>query len=168
MDSNPGYTTTPATRPSNYPNNYPGGTDAGELVEKLLSNDHVADLLTNQIFPEHVRSMFAVLFGRTTKLTFINDEQFRVLWLMWLDTKYIALQSVPKGDYQVAAEGILKIAGMEFYMNLCRSKGHRLNERELLSASTSATFSERPIGGNQSENVPFFNRLINAVKGGKQ
>jgi hypothetical protein len=142
----------------------PGGMDAGELVDKLLDNEHTEELFELKIFPRHVRAAMKILFGKSTKLTFIDDRQFRYLMREWELQRLTAIESITRQEYQEDAELILYSVGLEFYLNLCRSKGHRMNERELMSASTYATFSERPMGTGQSENVGFFNNLVKAGK----
>lgn len=135
--------------------NLPGGTDAGELVEKLLSNEHIP--------PELARD-FWVLFGRTAKLTFITEADRTRLMLKFEYLRLTALECIPPGDFQEQAEQDLYSIGMEFEMNLLRARGHRMNERELLGASTYATFSERPMGNAAGENVGLFSRLVNEGK----
>jgi len=142
-------------RQPSYPSNIQGGTDAGELVEKLLSNEHI---------PEHLVESFWVLFGRTAKLTFITEEDRRRLMLRFEYLRTTALECIPPGEYQERAEQELYSIGMEFEMNLLRARGKRMNERELLGASTYATFSERPMGGQAGENIGLFGRVINAGK----
>lgn len=151
-----GQTQTPGAQGSTIraPNQNTGGIDAGELIEKLLSNEHI---------PDHIRDQFWVLFGRTSKLTFINEQRLKRLMLRFELLRITALESIPPGDYQEGLESLLYSIGLEFEMNLCRSLGHRLNERELMGASTYATFAERPLSTGQ-ENIPFFNRLIGAGK----
>lgn len=139
----------------NNTSNFPGGTDAGELVEKLLSNEHIPDYLARD---------FWVLFGRTAKLTFITEEDRRRLMLKFEYLRLTALEMIPPGKYQEQAEHELFSIGIEFEMNLLRARGHRMNERELLGASTYATFSERPMGSQSGENVGLFNRVINESK----
>lgn len=143
-------------RQPTYPGSIPGGTDAGELVEKLLSNEHI---------PEHLANAFWVLFGRTAKLTFITEEDRQRMMLRFEYLRITALECIPPGEYQEQAEQELYSIGMEFEMNLMRARGVKgMNERILMGASTYATFSERPIGQQAGDNIGLFGRVINASK----
>jgi hypothetical protein len=125
-------------------NELPGasGMDPGELVESLLSNIHVPVRLQEQMW---------VLFGKSTKLSFLGNDDIRDLMLQFELLRLTIIESIPVSEYNEDLEMDLIQIRMEFELNLNRSKGARMNERELLGSSTSASFTERPMGNSASD-----------------
>lgn len=132
-----------------------GSMDASELVESLLSNEHI---------PKDIQKQWWVLFGKSTKLSFLNQEDIDHLLLEFELLKLTTLESIPKNAYDEKLEHQLIMARMEFELNLRRSKGGRLNERELLGSSTQATFSERSMG-HASESPGFLDKIARVLGG---
>ncbi len=126
-----------------------GGMDASELVESLLSNAHI---------PKDVVEELWVLFGKSTKLSFLKDDDIRMLMLQFELLRLTIIESIPKSAYDEKLEMKLIQIRIEFELNLNRSRGARMNERELLGSSTTASFTERQMG-HASENPGFFDRL---------
>lgn len=133
-----------------------GGMDASELVESLLSNEHIPKKLLKNLW---------VLFGKSTKLSFLKDEDIRQLMLQFELLRLTIIESIPKSAYNEELELELIQIRMEFELNLNRSRGARMNERELLGSSTTASFSERQMG-NRSEEPGFLDKL-SRMFGGK-
>lgn len=134
----------------------PQGTDAGEMMEKLLSNDHV---------PIEIREKCWALYGNSIKLTFTTPEMKERFLNYFELIRLTILESIPKSAYNEALELEFYNAYIEFEANLGRSAGFRLNERELMATTTHATFAERQLNNGQSENVPFFSRLMRMATG---
>jgi hypothetical protein len=126
-----------------------GGMDASELVESLLSNEHI---------PEHLLKQLWVLFGKSTKLSFLKDNDIKNLMLQFELLRLTIIESIPKSAYDEELELQLIQIRMEFELNLNRSRGARMNERELLGSSTTASFSERAMG-HSSEDPGFIDKL---------
>lgn len=133
-----------------------GNMDASELVESLLSNEHIPKSLLKQLW---------VLFGKSTKLSFLKDNDIRNLMLQFELLRLTIIESIPKSAYDEELEMSLIQIRMEFELNLNRSKGghHGLNERELLGSSTTASFSERQMG-HASDNPGFLDKLTNMFR----
>ncbi len=126
-----------------------GGMDASELVESLLSNEHIPKKLLNQLW---------VLFGKSTKLSFLKDQDITMLMYQFELLRLTIIESIPKSAYDEDLEMELIQIRIEFELNLNRSRGARMNERELLGSSTTASFSERQMG-HQSDNPGFMDKL---------
>jgi len=126
-----------------------GGMDASELVESLLSNEHIPKPLLKQMW---------VLFGKSTKLSFLKDNDIDMLMLQFELLRLTIIESIPKASYNEELEMTLIQIRIEFSLNLSRSRGGRLNERELLGSSTSATFNSQQMG-HQSDNPGFLDKL---------
>jgi len=126
-----------------------GGMDASELVESLLSNEHIPKKLLNQLW---------VLFGKSTKLSFLKDEDIRMLMLQFELLRLTIIESIPKSAYNEDLEMELIQIRIEFELNLNRSRGARMNERELLGSSTTASFTERQMG-HASDEPSFLDKL---------
>jgi len=133
-----------------------GGMEPSELVESLLSNEHIPAKLKKQLW---------VLFGKSTKLSFLKDSDIRGLMLQFELLRLTIIESIPKSAYNEDLEMDLIQIRMEFELNLNRSRGARMNERELLGSSTTASFSERPIGHSADE--PGFMDKLSKMFGGK-
>ncbi len=131
-----------------------GGMDASELVESLLSNEHIPKPLLKQLW---------VLFGKSTKLSFLKDNDIKMLMYQFELIRLTIIESVPKSAYDEELELSLIQIRIEFELNLNRSRGARMNERELLGSSTTASFSERQIG-NPSDNPGFLDKLTNMFR----
>lgn len=138
-------------------NEVPGseGMEPSELVESLLSNAHIPPKLLKQLW---------VLFGKSTKLSFLKDEDIRGLMLQFELLRLTIIESIPKSAYDEELEMSLIQIRMEFELNLNRSRGSRMNERELLGSSTTASFTERPMG-HSSEDPGFFGKLTKIFGG---
>ena len=119
-----------------------GGMDASELVESLLSNEHI---------PEKLKKQLWVLFGKSTKLSFLKDNDIKNLMLQFELLRLTIIESIPKSAYNEDLEMDLIQIRIEFELNLNRSRGARMNERELLGSSTTASFTERPMGRSAEE-----------------
>ena len=126
-----------------------GNMDASELVESLLSNEHI---------PEHLLKQLWVLFGKSTKLSFLKDNDIKMMMLQFELLRLTIIESIPKSEYNEELEMSLIQIRVEFELNLNRSRGGRLNERELLASSTTATFSSKEMG-NTSDNPGFLSKL---------
>ncbi len=128
-----------------------GGMDASELVESLLSNEHIPPALLKQMW---------VLFGKSTKLSFLKDNDIKMLMLQFQLLRLTIIESIPKSAYDEELEMTLIQIRVEFELNLSRSRGgiHGMNERELLASSTTATFNSKEMG-NTSENPGFLSKL---------
>jgi len=126
-----------------------GNMDASELVESLLSNEHI---------PEHLLKQLWVLFGKSTKLSFLKDNDIKNLMLQFELLRLTVIESVPKSAYNEELEMSLIQIRVEFELNLNRSRGSKMNERELLGSSTSATFAPQNMG-NMSDNPGFLSKL---------
>ena len=126
-----------------------GNMDASELVESLLSNEHI---------PEHLLEQLWVLFGKSTKLSFLKDNDIKMMMLQFELLRLTIIESIPKSAYDEELEMSLIQIRVEFELNLNRSRGGRLNERELLASSTTATFSSKEMG-NTSDNPSFLSKL---------
>lgn len=131
-----------------------GGMDASELVESLLDNSHV---------PQPLQKQFWALFGKSTKLSFLRDDDIKMLMYQFELIRLTIIESIPKAAYNEELELSLIQIQIEFELNLNRSRGARMNERELLGSSTSATFSERQMG-HSTENPGFLDKLTNMFK----
>jgi hypothetical protein len=131
-----------------------GGMDASELVESLLSNEHIPEPLLKQMW---------VLFGKSTKLSFLKDNDIKMLMYQFELLRLTIIESIPKSAYDEDLELQLIQIRMEFELNLNRSRGGRLNERELLGSSTSATFNSQQMG-HQSDNPGFLDKLTNMFR----
>ena len=140
-------------------NDVPGssGMDASELVSSLLSNEHI---------PKKLREEMWILFSQTIKLSFITDADVNWFSLQWELLRLTVIESIPKSLYNEELERDLIMAGMEFRGNILRAKGGKMNERELLGSSTSASFSERNMG-SQASNPGFLDKLSSMFGGGK-
>lgn len=132
-----------------------GAMDASEMVESLLSNEHI---------PKHLQMEMWVLFGKTTKLSFLKDDDIRNLMLQFELLRLTIIESLPKSEYNEELEMSLIQVRMEFELNLNRSRGARMNERELLGSSTTASFSERPMG-HSTDDPGFLSKLMKAFGG---
>lgn len=126
-----------------------GNMDASELVESLLSNEHIPKDLLKELW---------VLFGKSTKLSFLKDNDIKMLMLQFELLRLTIIENVPKSCYDEKLEMDLIQIRIEFELNLNRSRGSKMNERELLGSSTTASFSERNMG-NPSENPGFLDKL---------
>jgi hypothetical protein len=126
-----------------------GGMDASELVESLLSNSHI---------PSDVVDEFWVLFGKSTKLSFLKDNDITMLMLQFELLRLTIIENIPKSEYNEKLEMKLIQIRIEFELNLNRSRGARMNERELLGSSTTASFTERPMG-HSSEEPGFLDKI---------
>ena len=126
-----------------------GGMDASELVESLLSNEHIPQKLLKQLW---------ALFGKSTKLSFLRDEDIRILMYQFELIRLTIIESIPKSAYDEELEMELIQVQIEFELNLNRSRGARMNERELLGSSTTASFTERQMG-HASDNPGFLDKL---------
>ena len=133
-----------------------GGMDASELVESLLSNEHI---------PEKVLKQLWVLFGKSTKLSFLKDNDIKMLMYQFELLRLTIIESIPKSAYNEDLELELIQVQIEFELNLNRSRGARMNERELLGSSTTASFSERQMGHTSDE--PSFLDKLGRMFGGK-
>lgn len=131
-----------------------GNMDASELVESLLSNEHI---------PPHLLKQLWALFGKSTKLSFLKDSDIKMLMLQFELLRLTIIESLPKSQYTEELEMTLIQVGMELSLNLNRSRGGRMNERELLSSSTTASFTERSMG-NPSDNPSFLDKLARMFK----
>ena len=132
-----------------------GGMEPSELVESLLSNEHI---------PDHLRKRMWVLFGKSTKLTFLKDDDIKQLMLQFELLRLTIIESIPKAQYNEELELDLIQIQMEFLLNLKRSFGSgRMNERELLGSSTTASFTEKHMG-NTSNNPGFLDKLASVFK----
>ena len=135
----------------------PGGSgnmDASELVESLLSNQHI---------PEHLLKQLWVLFGKSTKLSFLKDRDIEMLMYQFELIRLTIIESVPKSAYDEELELSLIQIRIEFELNLNRSRGSKMNERELLGSSTTASFSERNMG-HASDNPGFLDKLTSMFR----
>ena len=126
-----------------------GGMDASELVESLLSNEHIPKKLLTQLW---------VLFGKSTKLSFLKDNDIVMLMYQFELLRLTIIESIPKSAYNEDLEMELIQIRIEFELNLNRSRGARMNERELLGSSTTASFSERQMG-HQSDEPGFLDKI---------
>lgn len=131
-----------------------GGMEPSELVESLLSNEHI---------PDHLRKKMWVLFGKSTKLSFLKDDDIKQHMFQFELLRLTIIESIPKAQYNEELELDLIQIQMEFSLNLSRSRGARLNERELLGSSTTASFTERPTH-NMSNNPGFLDKLANMFR----
>jgi len=68
------------------------------------------------------------------------------------------IESIPKSAYNEDLEMELIQIRIEFELNLNRSRGARMNERELLGSSTTASFTERQMG-HASDEPSFLDKL---------
>lgn len=135
------------------------GTDAGELFNKLTSNEHI---------PPEILDEFWSLFGLTTKLTFIDGAALKRQKLMIKQLILSKIQDMPDGTFSGDIERLLTQIEMEHEKQLLRSKGLRMNERELQSANTYATYGERNLGPDQTQQVPLLKRILTLDFGGKK
>jgi hypothetical protein len=131
-----------------------GNMDPSELIESLLDNSHV---------PRNLQSQLWSLFGKSSKLTFITEEDVRTLMLEFELLRLTIIESIPKSAYDENLEMTLIQIRMEFEFNIRRSKGSKMNERELLGSSTSATFSDRQMG-RPSEDHGFLSKIAGMFK----
>ena len=126
-----------------------GGMDASELVESLLSNEHIPKDLLKDLW---------VLFGKSTKLSFLKDNDIKMLMLQFELLRLTILENVPKSFYNEKLEMDLIQIRIEFELNLNRSRGGRMNERELLASSTTASFSSKDME-KTADNPGFLDKL---------
>lgn len=131
-----------------------------EFVQKLLENTHV---------PRHLVLKYWVLFGQSTKLTFFNEKEVEIMLLRWEILKTTIIESIPKSAFNEDMEFDLEQMEIEFINNLNRAKGsasHGMNERELISANTSATYSEIDLNKNKEESKPGWgSKIFRALRG---
>ncbi len=132
-----------------------GGMDASELVESLLSNEHIPKKLLEKLW---------VLFGKSTKLSFLKDQDITMLMYQFELLRLTIIESIPKSAYDEDLEMELIQIRIEFELNLNRSRGARMNERELLGSSTTASFSERQMG-HQADNPGFMDKIADLFGG---
>jgi hypothetical protein len=138
------------------------GINASEMIEKLLGNEHV---------PEELLTELWVLFGKSTKLSFLGESDVKILLWEYDLLEINIIESIPKSEYNERLESKLHQIKIEFFLNLRRSQGSgRLNERELMGASTQAVFSERPLSknGGSSNEKGFFDRIYGVFRGGNK
>jgi hypothetical protein len=128
--------------------------DASELVETLLSNEHI---------PPDVREKFWVFFGRSLKLSFFNLEDVQRLMFEFELMRLTIIESMPKRNLDEGVEMLLNSLRIEFFANVKRSQGLRLNTIELITASTTATFSEQPIKSTAQESSGWGTRLMKGI-----
>lgn len=127
--------------------------EQSEVIQRLMDNSHIPEKLIKELW---------ALFGSSSKLTFLNEEDVRICMLRWELLRLTIIESLPKEDYKEELESTLNMVGTEFFFNIKRSMGSRMNERELLSANTQANFAERNIGAEQ-KGMGFFSRLKNLI-----
>lgn len=132
-----------------------GGIDAAEFIDSILDNSHV---------PKPLRHQLWALFGKSTKLSALKDEDIRTILLEYELIRLTILESIPKQNYNEELELSLLQIGIELRLSLNRSRGGgRLTERELIGASSTATFSDR-FAGKQSEDPGFLSKLANIFR----
>lgn len=133
-----------------------GGIDAAEFIDSILDNSHV---------PKNLRTQLWALFGKSTKLSALKDEDIRRIMQEFELIRLTLLESIPKGNYTEELELSLLQIQIELELSLNRSRGGgKLTERELIGSSTSATFTERSIG-HGTEEVGFFDRIARILGG---
>ena len=132
------------------------GMDSAELLKTLLSNEHI---------PEGVKKQLWALFSHTVKLTFLTEKDVQTYLLKWKLIRLAIIKSIPKSAYDDAIKLELLNVGIEYESNIRKSLGAKMNYIELITAEIRATFDERPLGVQSSNNVSFVKRLTNAVTG---
>lgn len=135
---------------------YQAALDSGEMVEKLLSNEHIPPALVEELW---------ALFGRSSKLSFLDDRAVALAKIEFEMLKIDIIESIPKSEYDEQLEIKLRMISWETLMNINRSHGGRAgNEREML-ATQITSHSERPVETPQSSSG-YGQRLLRIFKGG--
>ena len=112
-----------------------GGIDAAEFIDSILDNSHV---------PKNLRLQLWALFGKSTKLSALKDEDIRTILLEYELIRLTILESLPKQNYNEELELSLLQIGIELKLSLNRSRGGgRMTEREQIGSSTQASFTDR-------------------------